>query len=112
MAELLHVDASVNCLHQGRVTIISSNTRVKVSGEAVATVNDTYTVTAGTCIFTTPAGTPHPCVKVQWIRPASRVFVNGQPVVLKDSTGICLAADQAPQGAPNVAVTQMRVKGT
>ncbi len=108
MAELLHVDATVNCIHQGRVTIISSNTKVKVSGKAVATFSDTYTV--GGCIFSTAAG-PHPCIKVQWIRPASRVFVNGQPVVLKGSTGLCQSADQAPQGAPTVVLTQIRVKG-
>jgi len=108
---LVHVDAIASCPHKGQISIISSNTKVKVSGEAVATIGDTYMVIAGTCTFTTQAG-PHPCVKVQWIRPASRVFVKGQPVVLKNSTGLCLAADQVPQGPPSVTSTQTRVKGT
>lgn len=109
MAELVHVDAIASCPHKGHVTIISSNTKVKVSGKAVATLNDTYTV--GGCTFSTAAG-PHPCVRVQWIRPASKVLVNGQPAVLKDSTGLCLAGDQVPQGPPSVTSTQTRVKGT
>jgi uncharacterized Zn-binding protein involved in type VI secretion len=107
---LVHVDATVNCPHKGHVTIISSNTKVKVSGKVVATFNDTYMV--GGCTFSTTATGPHPCVRVQWIKPASKVFVNGQPVILKDSTGLCQSGDQVPQGPPDVTLTQTRVKGT
>jgi hypothetical protein len=31
--------------------------------------------------------------------------------LLKASTGLCLSAEQIPQGPPNVIMTQMRVKG-
>ncbi|VVB95198.1 Uncharacterised protein [uncultured archaeon] len=106
---LLHVGATAICPHGGQVSIISSNTRVMVSSQAVATVNDTYTV-AG-CAFTIPPK-PQPCVKVQWLVPASRVKVGGQAVILQASTGLCQSAEQIPQGPPNVLVTQLRVKGT
>lgn len=109
---LLHVGATIICTHGAQVSVVSSNQRVVVSGQPVATFSDTYPV-AG-CPFQIPIGTgtkPQPCVKVQWVVPAARVRVNGQPVLLKTSTGICQSAEQIPQGPPNVAVTQMRVRG-
>ena len=109
-SELYHVSATTLCPHAGNGSTISSNTRVKVSGMAVATVSDVTTV-AG-CAFTLPNGKPQPCVKVQWIVPAVRVKVMGNPVLLKTSTGLCQSAEQVPQGPPNVVATQIRVKGT
>ena len=109
---LFHVGASAICPHGGQITTIPSSPRVLVSGQPVATMGDTYIIAA--CPFLLPAATstPHPCVKVQWIVPAARVLVNGQPAILQNSTGLCLAADQLPQGAPTVITTQFRVKGT
>jgi len=106
---LFHVGASATCPHGGQVTTISTNTRVMVSGQPVATMGDTFTV-AG-CAFTVPPGKPQPCVKVQWITPAARVVVNGQPAILQTSTGLCLSAEQIPGGPPVVAATQPRVIG-
>lgn len=106
---LLHVGATVLCTHAGSVTIIPTNNRVLVSGQPVATLNDTYTVMG--CPFTLPGPKPQPCVTVRWLQPATRVRVNGQPVILQTSTGICQSAEQIPQGPPNVAMTQTRVKG-
>jgi hypothetical protein len=71
-------------------------------------MSDQYLI-AG-CAFATPAG-PHPCIKVQWLVPATRVTAGGQPVILQSSSGLCLAPDQAPQGPPTVTVTQVRVSG-
>ena len=106
---LFHVGAAASCTHGGPVTTISSNVRVLVSGMPVATIADTFVV-AG-CAFNI-GGSPHPCVKIQWLVPAIRVLVNGQPPILQTSTGLCLAADQAPQGPPIVISTQPRVIGT
>ncbi len=106
---LLHVGATAMCPHGGPVSIISSNARVKISGQPVATLSDTYTV--GGCAFTVPGPKPQPCVTVQWLVPASRVRVGGQPVILQTSSGLCQSAEQIPQGPPNVVVTQVRVKG-
>ena len=107
---LFHVGATAMCPHAGPVQTISSNTRVLVSGMPVATMADTFLV-AG-CAFTVPPGKPQPCVKVQWLVPATRVLVNGQPPILQTSVGLCLSAEQIPQGPPTVVVNQTRVIGT
>ena len=105
--------SSAICTHGAQVAIISSNTRVMVAGSPVAVLNDQFTVTG--CPFQVPVGAgtkPQPCIKIQWIAPAVRVRVGGQPVILQTSSGICLSAEQIPQGPPTVVATQPRVKGT
>ena len=101
------------CPHGGSMTTIPSNTRVMVSGQPVATMVDTSTI-AG-CPFQIPIGTgtkPQPCVTVQWLVPATRVTVNGQPALLQTSTGLCKSAEQIPQGPPTITVNQARVIAT
>jgi len=107
---LFHVGAQAMCPHGGQVTTIASSPRVTVGGQPVATLADTFLV-AG-CAFTVPPSKPQPCMKVQWLVPATRVFVGGQPVILQTSNGLCLSAEQIPQGPPSVVMTQMRVTGT
>lgn len=109
---LYHVAATAICPHGGQVSVISSNTRVLVGGMPVATMGDQFLV-AG-CPFTVPAGPapkPQPCVRVQWIVPATRVLVNGQPAILQASTGLCLSVEGIPGGPPTVVATQPRVVG-
>jgi uncharacterized Zn-binding protein involved in type VI secretion len=104
---------SAICQHGAQVSIISSNTRVTVAGAAVAVLNDQYTVSG--CPFQVPVGAgtkPQPCIKIQWIAAATRVRVGGQPVILQSSSGLCLSAEQIPQGSPSVVMVQPRVKGT
>lgn len=107
---LVHVGATIMCTHGGSVTVVSSNTRVMVSNQPVATMSDQFMV-AG-CAFTLPGGKPQPCVQVKFLVPATRVMVNNQPAILSTSSGLCQSAEQIPQGPPTIAVTQMRVKGT
>lgn len=105
--------SSAICTHGATVSIVSSNARVKVDGSPVALMNDTYTVSG--CPFQVPVGPstkPQPCIKLQWIAPAVRVRVSGQPVILQTSSGLCLSVEQIPQGPPTVVATQIRVKGT
>ncbi len=108
---LVHVGASIICTHAAPVNAISSNTRVLVNGMPVATLADTFLV-AG-CPFTLPTTPPkpQPCVRVQWLVPATRVLINGQPAILQLSSGLCLSAEQIPQGPPTVVATQTRVSG-
>jgi hypothetical protein len=106
---LFHVGAQAMCPHGGQISTASSNSRVKAGGQLVATSADTSTI-AG-CPFTIPGGPPHPCVKVQWLVPATRVKINKQAALLQTSPALCLAADQVPQGAPQVTAAQKRVKG-
>jgi hypothetical protein len=110
---IVHTAATVQCTHGASVSITSSNTRVKVDGSPATTLPDTFTVSG--CPFQVPAGPgtkPQPCVRIQWLVPAKRVRVNGNPVLLMSSTGLCQSAEQIPQGAPTVTQTQMRVKAT
>ena len=44
--------------------------------------------------------------------PGTRVLVGGQPALLQTSTGLCLSAEQIPQGPPTVTVNQSRVIAT
>jgi hypothetical protein len=105
---ILHVGAAAICPHGGQMATISTNARVLVSGQPVVTASDSF-LNAG-CPFTLP-GKPQPCIKVQWLVPAARVFVNNLPVILQSSTGLCQSAEQIPQGAPIVVAAQPRVTG-
>ncbi|OLB77370.1 MAG: hypothetical protein AUI14_16265 [Actinobacteria bacterium 13_2_20CM_2_71_6] len=105
---LLHVGATVTCPHGGQATPQPAQSRVSVGGQPVTTLAHQYTV-AG-CGFNV-SGAPHPCVTIRWLTPASRVQVNGSPVLLSGSGALCLAADQLPQGPPAVVVVQQRVVG-
>jgi hypothetical protein len=113
-SELYHTGAQGQCPHgTGQVSTMSSNTRVRVSGQPVATLSATSTIVG--CLFQIPLGVgtkPQPCLRVQWLVPALRVRVMSQPVLLKTSSGLCLSAEQIPQGSPAITVTQFRVKGT
>lgn len=106
---LQHVKETAQCPHGGKISIVSTNVRVKVSGNFVALQPDNFMV-AG-CPFTLPGPKPSPCIKVQWTVAATRVKVTGKPVLLKTNIGLCQNAEQAPQGPANIAVTQTRVKG-
>jgi uncharacterized Zn-binding protein involved in type VI secretion len=105
---LFHVGATAICSHAGQVQTISSNTRVLVNGMPVATLADQFLVAGCPFVIGT---TPHPCVRIQWLTPATRVMVMGQPAILQSSTGLGLAPDQAPQGPPTIVATQPRVIG-
>jgi hypothetical protein len=63
------------------------------------------------CAFTVPPGKPQPCVKVQWMVPATRVRIGGQFAILQSSSGLCQSAEQIPGGPPSVVVSQLRVTG-
>ncbi|AGB26694.1 hypothetical protein Mycsm_06557 (plasmid) [Mycobacterium sp. JS623] len=104
---IVHVGAAITCTHGGPVTVVPGSPRVLVSGMPVATMVDQFIV-AG-CVFQLVPPTPHPCVLIQWLTPATRVFANGAPVITQTSIGLGLAPDQAPQGPPIVASTQPRV---
>lgn len=109
-ANIAHVGASILCPHGGTIRLAPGSPRVKVSGQPVATAGDTSTV-AG-CSFTLPSAKPQPCIRAQWTVTSARVKSSGQPLILSSSTGLCLSAEQIPQGAPVFTSTQTRVKAT
>ncbi|MFO0952903.1 MAG: hypothetical protein U0835_17485 [Isosphaeraceae bacterium] len=108
-AAVLQLGCTIQCPHGGTVTAVTANAHVKVGGAFALLSTDTFTV-AG-CPFILGL-VPHPCVLVRWTLPALRVKVNGTPVLLASSVGLCVAADQAPQGAAVVSGVQTKVKGT
>lgn len=108
---LLHLNAVVQCAHGIPATIIPTQPRVLVSGQAVATMNAQITV-AG-CPFTVPGPKPQPCVTIKWAMPSTRVLVMGQPAMVVPSLGpgpgMCQSPEQIPQGPPIVSTVQPRV---
>ena len=101
---VLHVGATVLCLHGGQAQPTVPVTRVLVGGQPVVGQTGPYVV-AG-CPFVPPS--PGPCVTAQWIVAATRVLSGGVPLVLQDSTAVC-----APTGTGlSPLVVQTRVKGT
>ncbi len=103
---ILHVGATVLCMHGGQAQATAPNPRVMVGGQPVVTQAAPHTV-AG-CPFTTPSGAPLPCVTAQWITGATRVLAGGQPLLLQDSQAVCV-----PNGTGvNIVVTQVRAKAT
>jgi hypothetical protein len=101
---LLHRDATVSCVHQGRAQPGSASTRVKVGGKPVVTMPVTYTVSA----CANPAQAGGPCATALFSGPARRVRAGQMPVVLSTSSSTC-----APTGTKLlVTVVQNRVRGT
>jgi hypothetical protein len=89
-AQVLHVGASINCSHiPGKATPGSSFARVKVSGQAVVTVKDLYSI----------AGCPlnSPCAKGQWNTGATKVTAGGVAVAIFSGQSTCV-----PTGNPMV----------
>jgi len=108
MGNLLTTASTLLCPHGGSVSITSSNSVAKADGAPIVRGSDTFTI-AG-CPFSTAAG-PHPCVRVQWNVTATMLKAAGQLALPSDSSGLCLAADSAPQGPVQIANAQLKVKG-
>jgi hypothetical protein len=109
---LLTTASTLQCPHGGSVTIASTNAKATASAP-LALSTDTFTIAGCPFQIPAPSGTvPHPCVKVQWTKASMRTTVGGTPTLAQDSVGLCLAADQAPQGPVSVVQVQPRVSGT
>ena len=108
MGGLLTTASVMMCPHGGTVTATSSNTRVNAGGSLVVRSADTFVI-AG-CPFVV-AGAPHPCVTVQWLTQDLRSQVLSDFTLSEANTGLCVAADQAPQGAVLILTAQAQVSG-
>jgi len=111
---LLHVNAVMQCTHGVPAQIVPAQPRVLVSGQPVATMSSQVLV-AG-CPFTVPGPKPQPCITVKWLMPSARVLVMGQPAMLQPAPGtgpgLCVSAEQIPNGPPIVSAVQPRVMAT
>ena len=108
MAGLLNSSSVMMCPHGGMVEAITSNTRTKVAGDFALRASDTFLISA--CPFILGL-VPHPCVQVQWVVPAIRSQAAGDFTLTEESVGLCIAADQAPQGVVLISFTQPRGAG-
>jgi hypothetical protein len=108
MAGLLNSSSFLMCPHGGTVQAITSNTRVKAAGDFLLRSSDTFTIAGCPFVIGT---TPHPCVQVQWIQTDQKSQVMSNLTLSEESVGLCVAADQAPQGTVSVSFTQPRVSG-
>lgn len=88
--------------------MISTDTRVQAVSGYVLRSSDTFIV-AGCPFFIGPS--PHPCVQVQWVQTATRSKAMSDFALTGESVGLCIAADQAPQGVVLISFTQSRVSG-
>lgn len=102
---LLHVGATVQCMHTGQAQATLSYPRVRVGGQAVTTQNAPYSI--GGCTLPPPNAGNGPCVIAQWTTAATRVKAGGQCVLLSTSQASCTP----PGTGVNVISTQQRVKG-
>lgn len=113
MPNALTTAATLLCPHGGSVTITSANSAVKADGAALALATDTFSISG--CPFQIPVGAgtkPSPCLSVQWIVTDQTTKVNGQATLSTASVGLCLSAEQAPQGQVTIANTQAKVSSS
>jgi hypothetical protein len=106
---LAHIGNVTLCPHGIPAQTIPTNARVLVSGQPVTLLSDTNII-AG-CPFVVGV-VPMPCIRIQWLTPAVRVLIMGQPPLLQTSVGISFSAQGSPNGPPIVPVNQPRVIAT
>lgn len=110
---ILNTAATVTCPHGGTVVLTTSNSTVLADGAPVLLQSDVHTVAGCPFQVPIPTGTkPQPCVTVRWLVGAQSTRVNSTPVLLQSSVGLCLSAEQIPQGPPTVVSVQPRAQGS
>ena len=108
MSALLTTASTLQCPHGGTVTLPTSNATTQVNGTYAITASDSLSI-AG-CPFTI-GSTPHPCTLVQWQSTDNNSTIGGNATLSESSVGLCLAADQAPQGTVMITAGQSVVSG-
>lgn len=110
MIPILTTLSSAMCPHGGTVTLTTTSDSVcQIDGGYALLLTDLHTV-AG-CPFLKPGGIPSPCITVRWLTGATQTKVNQVPVLLQTSSGLCLSAEQIPQGPPVVTQVQQKALG-
>jgi hypothetical protein len=108
MSGILTTQTVMMCPHGGTVQVVPSTTNVLTIGGPVVTAADTFIV-AG-CPFVIGV-VPNPCVSVQWVQPAIKSNLAGNPTLTAASIGLCLSAAQSPQGPVMIVAVQPQVTG-
>jgi hypothetical protein len=105
MGFILDSGATILCPHGGQATVVPSNTTVQVGGNFALLQTDVFTIAGCPGV---PPNVP-PCLSIQWVTAAMQTQVNGVPVLLSDSVGLCIGGIPAP---PTVIGFQTIVQGT
>jgi hypothetical protein len=108
MIPILTTTSTVTCPHAGQAQLITSNTEAKVEDAPMLLQTDMHSVIG--CTFA-PGGVYTPCVTIRWVSGATQIQIQGVPVLLQNSVGLCLNAAQAPQGVALVVQVQTQAKG-
>jgi hypothetical protein len=85
---VLHVGATVMCMHGGTATPAAPLPRVKVAGQQAIGQTAQYTV-AGCALTSTQSP---PCVTAMWAVAATRVQASGVPLVIQSGTATCVSS--------------------
>ena len=104
---VLTTASTIQCTHGGSASAVASNTKLTADGSPILVETDIHTV-AG-CPFMI-GNTPSPCLQIAWSTGASKVSINGTPVLVQSSVGQCKAGTGAVQGVAIIASTQSKVQ--
>lgn len=85
-APILHLGATITCMHAGPATPLAPFPRVMVGGQPVVTQTSTYAI-AGCALSGTSAP---PCATAQWVVGAVRVQAGGAPVLIQTGQAVCV----------------------
>jgi hypothetical protein len=101
---ILHLGATVLCMHAGPAQPITPFPRVTVSGQPIVTLATPHAVTG--CALASTSSPP--CVSAQWVVGATRVLAGGMPVAVATGSAVCV-----PTGTGLLPVAfQMRANAT
>lgn len=100
---LVNMSSTVTCAHTGRATPSVPNPRVMADSQPTVLLSTPWVVTG--CAMPPPTGGNGPDIMGQMLVGTTRVFSNGQPLVVQSSSSVAAAT-----GIPlMILVTQVRV---
>lgn len=105
---ILTTASVILCPHGGMVMHLrTGGSSELINGVPPMLLNDVYPVVGCPNAM---GGAMSPCIRVEWVTASTSRFVNGVPVLIHTSVGVCYNASGAPQGAPVIASFQTVVK--
>lgn len=99
--------STIQCPHEGTVTLITTNTKVMAGGAPVLLESDIHVV-AG-CPFVIGI-VPSPCVTVEWSAGSTKTTINGTAPLVESSLGTCYGPTNAPQGVTLIVNKQLKAE--
>jgi len=110
MGALLTQSSTMLCPHGGTISAtVAGSPRATANNDPILAETDTFMI-AG-CPFMM-GSSPHPCVSLRWTSAATAAQASGAKLLTDSSQGLCIAADQAPQGPPNLVAAQAKATAT